>query len=82
MFFTGDFNAHPQFWWPDGDSNPEGNHFSSLGLSQIISEPTNFEPNKNPSCIDLIATDQANLILDCGDSCFSRYILSPPNYLL
>ena len=66
MFFTGDFNAHPQFWWPDGDSNPEGNHFSSLGLSQIISEPTNFEPNKNQSCIDLIATDQPNLILDCG----------------
>ena len=36
------------------------------GLSQIISEPTNFEPNKNPSCIDLIAADQPNLILDCG----------------
>ena len=50
--------------------NPEGieieNLFTSLGLSQIISEPTNFEPNKNPSCIDLIATDQHNIILDCG----------------
>ena len=70
MFFTGDFNAYSQFWWPDGDSNPEGkefeNLFTSLGLSQIISEPTNFEPNKNPACIDLIATDQPNLILDCG----------------
>ena len=21
MFFTGDFNAPSQFWWPDGDSN-------------------------------------------------------------
>ena len=42
------------------------NLFTTLGLSQIISEPTNFEPNKNPSCIDLIATDQPNLILDCG----------------
>ena len=39
---------------------------SSLGLAQIITEPTNFEPNKNPSCIDLIITDQPNLILDCG----------------
>ena len=52
-FFTGDFNAHSQFWWPDGDKNPEGmeieNLFTALGLSQIISEPTNFEPNKNPS---------------------------------
>ena len=39
---------------------------SSLGLSQVISEPTNFEPNKNLSCIDLVITDQPNLILDCG----------------
>ena len=69
-FFTDDFKAHSQFWWPDGDTNPEGmeieNLFTALGLSQSISEPTNFEPNKNPSCIDLIATDQPNLILDCG----------------
>ena len=33
----------------------------SLGLPQVISEPTDSEPNKNPSCID-----QPNLILDCG----------------
>ena len=38
----------------------------SLVLSQVISEPTNFEPNKNPSCIDLVITDQPNLILDSG----------------
>ena len=36
---------------------------SSLGFFQVISEPTNFEPNKNPSCIDMY---QPNLILDCG----------------
>ena len=69
-FFTGDFNAHSQFWWPDGDSTPEGREiehlFTSLGLTQILSEPTNFEPNKKPSCIDLIITDQPNLILDSG----------------
>ena len=69
-FFTGDFNAHSQFWWPDGDTTPEGTEvehlLTSLGLSQVISEPTNFEPNKNPSCIDLIITDQPNLILDSG----------------
>ena len=39
---------------------------SSLGLSHVISEPTNFEPNKNPSCIDLVITDHPNLILDSG----------------
>ena len=55
-FFTGDFNGHSQFWWPDGDTTAEGreieNLISSLGLSQLISEPTNFDPNKKPSCID------------------------------
>ena len=44
-FFTGDFNAHSQFWWPDGNTIIEGleieNLVASLGLSQIISEPTN-----------------------------------------
>ena len=23
-FFTGDFNGHSQFWWPDDDTTPEG----------------------------------------------------------
>ena len=32
----------------------------------MIAEPTNFEPNKNPSCIDLIFTDQPNLIIESG----------------
>ena len=70
MFYTGDFNAHCQNWWIDGDSNQEGialdNLFSSLGLIQTIHEPTNFETNKNPSCIDLIFCDQPNLIMDYG----------------
>ena len=69
-FFTGDFNAHSQLWWPDGDATPEGSAledlFTLLGLCQLISEPTNFEPHKNPSCIDLIITDQPNLIPDSG----------------
>ena len=70
MFLTGDFNAHSQLWWPGGDTTQEGTEieslFTTLGLSQIISDPTNFEPNKNPSCIDLIVTDQPNLILNSG----------------
>ena len=39
---------------------------TSLGLSQAISEPTNFEPDKKPSCIDIIVTDQPNIVLDSG----------------
>ena len=69
-FFTGDFNGHSKFWWPGGDTNPEGKDieelFSSLNLSQVINEPTNFTPGKNPSCIDFIVTDQPNLVLDSG----------------
>ena len=69
LFFTGDFNVHSQLWWPDG-TTPEGTKieelFTKLGLSQLISEPTNFEPHKNPSCIDLVVTDQPNIILDSG----------------
>ena len=45
-FFTGDFNAHSQSWFPDGDTNPEGvlieELFDSLNLKQIISEATHF----------------------------------------
>ena len=47
MFFTGDFNAHSQNWWPEGNTNNEGiaieNLSSALDLNQIIREPTNFE---------------------------------------
>ena len=46
MFFTGDFNGHSQLWWSDGDTTPEGRKieelFTSLNLTQVISEPTNF----------------------------------------
>ena len=64
-FIIGDFNGYSQFWWSDGDTTAEGreieNLLSSLGLSQLISEPTNLEPNKKSSCIDLVITDQPNL---------------------
>ena len=57
-------------WWTNGDTTPEGKRIedlmSSLNVSQVISEPTNFTPHKNPTCIDLIFTDQANLVLQSG----------------
>ena len=84
MFFAGDFNGHSQFWWPNGDSTPEGSSIEEItsiyGLTQLINEPTNFEPNKNPSCIYLIFTDQPNLVLESGtraslDSFFQHQII-------
>ena len=61
MFFAGDFNGKSQLWWHDGGETPEG-------LSQVIYEPTHFEPGKKPSCIDIIVTDQPNIVLDSGTS--------------
>ena len=55
MFFAGDFNGHSQLWWPGGDTTPEGTRIEGmtnfLGLTQLIAEPTNFEPHKTPSCL-------------------------------
>ena len=71
VFFTSDFNGHSQSWYPEGDTTAEGaqldNLFSELNLSQIITEPTHFfRDDCRPSCIDLIVTDQPNIVLDSG----------------
>ena len=70
MLFAGDFNAHSKSWYADGDTNSDGIQldtlFSDLGLSQLISEPTHTRENCNPTCIDLILTDQPNLIMETG----------------
>lgn len=64
MFYIGDFNCHSQSWYPEGDTN---DLFSDLNLSQIISEPTHFMRDTcKLSCIDLIVTDQPNIVLDSG----------------
>ena len=62
-FFAGDFNAHSQNWYPNGDTNAEG-----FALDDLFStlEPTNFEKNKFPSCIDLIISDQPNVVMESG----------------
>ena len=50
MFFAGDFNAKSHFWWTDGDETLEYREIeavlTSLGLSQVIAEPTNFDSGK------------------------------------
>ena len=70
FFYIGDFIAHCQNWWPSGDTNEEVSYIdeltSSLGLHQLISDPTNFEPNTNPSCIDLISCGQPSIVMETG----------------
>ena len=70
-FFTGDVNGHTQAWYPEGDTNAEGvkldELFSDLNLNQIIDEPTHyFRDDCTPSCIDIILTDQPNLVMSSG----------------
>ena len=69
-FILGDFNAKCTNWWPNGVDNACGlelfNSSTLHGYSQVISEPTNFQPNSSPSCIDLIFTNQPNLIIESG----------------
>ena len=58
-----------QNWWKNDLSTSEGTQFDSLttsyGLSQIISGPTHTLPNSS-FCIDLIFTNQPNLVTECG----------------
>ena len=65
-----DFNGKCNKWWI-GDSNDHcGLELDTLcslaGFSVLIKEPTNLEPNKRPSCIDLIFSSQQNLVSDSG----------------
>ena len=71
IFYTGDVNGHTQAWLPTGDTNEEGTKldelFTSLNLSQLIDEPTHFfRDDCLPSCIDIILTDQPNLVTNSG----------------
>ena len=70
-FFAGDINGHTQAWYPEGNTTAEGTRlddlFSSLDLHQLINEPTHFFRNGcTPSCIDIILTDQPNLVMSSG----------------
>ena len=70
-FFAGDVNGHTQVWYPEGNTNAEGTKldelFTNLNLTQIINEPTHFfRDDCTPSCIDIVLTDQPELVLNSG----------------
>ena len=69
-FLIGDFNAKCTSWWSNGSNNPCGldlfNLNNLLGYTQLIREPTNLEPNKSPSCIDLLFASQPNIVSESG----------------
>ena len=65
----GDFNARCSVWWTREKTTIEGMQLESnttvYGFHQLISQPTHLLP-QNSSCIDLIFTDQPNLIVHSG----------------
>ena len=65
----GDFNARSSSWWKEDKTTTEGTHLEALtslyNFDQLISEPTHILPNSS-SCIDLIFTNQPNLVVNCG----------------
>ena len=65
----GDFNARSSKWCKYDISNNEGVQIDSVtsthGLEQLISEPTYILSNSS-SCIDLIFTNQPNLMVESG----------------
>ena len=69
VMILGDMNAKSSSWCSNDSTSNEGFHIESLtsfyGFSQLISNPTHILPTTS-SCIDLIFTDQPNLIMDSG----------------
>ena len=69
VIITGDFNCRSTQWWQDDIENNEGKLFepitSDIGLHQLIAEPTHLMGDSK-SCIELIFTDQPNLIIESG----------------
>ena len=66
---TGDFNARSSSWWSEDINTTEGLNLFSLtssnGFYQLIIEPTHIQ-GSNTSCIDLIFTNQENLLVNSG----------------
>ena len=69
VLITGDFNVRSSNWWKNDLSMSEVTQVDSLttsySLSQVISDPTHILPNSS-SCIDLIFTNQPNLVTEDG----------------
>ena len=71
MFYLifGEFNAESPTWWYDNKISKEGirlDAFSSHhGLHQVVQKTTHLMET-SASCIDLIFTNQQNLVIDSG----------------
>ena len=88
LLIIGDFNAESSSWWSGDVDNIEGTQLESItsfyGLHQIINESTHILPSSS-SCIDLIFTNQPNMIRNSGvhpslhQNCHDRIIFAKVN---
>jgi len=61
----GDFNAHSNDWYGNKTDNfgvEMQKFFDETGMTQLVKDPT-YITNNSRTCIDLVATDQPNLVL-------------------
>ena len=69
LLVTGDFNVRFSSWWSDDIDTIEGTRLESTisyyGLYQIINEPTQILQS-SASCIDVMFTNQPNLVINSG----------------
>ena len=69
IIHLGDFNAHNTHWFHGDTTDIPGDLlegiFDDTGLQQLVSEPTHLSVN-TATCIDLVVTNQPNLINDCS----------------
>ena len=69
LIILGDFNARPRCWWSLYKQSKEGDSLflisSTSGYTQLINSSTHIIGN-NSSCIDLIFTQQSNLVTSSG----------------
>ena len=89
VLMIGDFNAKSCNWSINDTTTPEGAQLDSItslyGMKQLISEPTHIL-QQSSSCIDLIFTNQPNIVMDSGvDSslhhkCHHQIIYSKLNF--
>ena len=88
MLLLGDFNAKLKTWFINDQLSKEGAQLESLtslyGMKQLTAEPTHVLESFS-SCIDLIFTNQTNLIMDAGahpalhSKCHNQVIIAKLN---
>ena len=69
VVILGNFNVRSKSWGNEDITSNEGSQIDSLittyGPEKLISDPSHILPNSS-TCIDLIFTDQPNLVVDSG----------------